>query len=476
MSLFILLMVAAGLYLYPLNDLLHDFDDSTQYILLAESLAEGEGYKDIHLPHEPPHTSYPPLFPTLLAPWAWGFGSNLYALKLPGILSALGIFIITWFWIFRLSGWVWASLGTLFVVSSPHLLLSSHKILSEPTFAFFVILSLFLATNPKPKGWAIGLACAGAFLTRKVGIVVIPAITLVWLFSPIHRPQFKNLLLPFLLTSCIPISLWVLRSHWAGGALSELQFFVSGSGRNVFDSPGYLLANIRYNPIMLGQVVLPPLAETLFVNRWLAIFPLGLLGSSLVLAWRRKERIPVLFLLFYGFTIMLWPWTSYRFWIPLFPLAVVLLVLLLSSLPARRVALIGFGLLVAFQLPLTLGLAREIHSGVDHVPPYAAPYLYGLRKSVSHLPEKTILAAPGARLAAYLTRKKVVPYRINRQNPASLLDYLRHWKVEFLVYEPQYMNVLVGHSVSDPGRLLSDCFEERFREGKFILYEVSDDC
>src|SRR5712692_7478162 len=44
----------------------HDNDDAV-YVVTAKALANGQGYRTISLPLEPPQTKYPPLYPLLLS-------------------------------------------------------------------------------------------------------------------------------------------------------------------------------------------------------------------------------------------------------------------------------------------------------------------------------------------------------------------------------------------------------------------------
>jgi hypothetical protein len=47
--------------------------DDGIYLVTAKALAEGEGYRIISLPMDPPQTKYPILFPAGLLPNSWTF-------------------------------------------------------------------------------------------------------------------------------------------------------------------------------------------------------------------------------------------------------------------------------------------------------------------------------------------------------------------------------------------------------------------
>ena len=53
------------------------FQDDGIYVVTAKSLAEGRGYRLIHLPGEPAQTKYPILYPAMLAAvWTPGHASR----------------------------------------------------------------------------------------------------------------------------------------------------------------------------------------------------------------------------------------------------------------------------------------------------------------------------------------------------------------------------------------------------------------
>src|SRR5690606_31775647 len=56
--------------------------DDAHYIILAESLANGEGYKLINFPRPQLERAFPPGFPLLLTPFTLLFPSNYSILKL----------------------------------------------------------------------------------------------------------------------------------------------------------------------------------------------------------------------------------------------------------------------------------------------------------------------------------------------------------------------------------------------------------
>ena len=69
------------------------FHDDGVYLVTAKALAEGQGYRIISLPSEPPQTKYPILFPWLVS-LVWhlnpSFPANLPWLRLVPLFATLG--------------------------------------------------------------------------------------------------------------------------------------------------------------------------------------------------------------------------------------------------------------------------------------------------------------------------------------------------------------------------------------------------
>src|SRR5262245_12078008 len=54
-------------FFFVVPDVCGAYHDDGVYVITAKSLAEGHGYRLLHLPGQPRQTKYPPLFPAVLA-------------------------------------------------------------------------------------------------------------------------------------------------------------------------------------------------------------------------------------------------------------------------------------------------------------------------------------------------------------------------------------------------------------------------
>lgn len=465
----------AALYLFPINSLLQDFGDSSQYLLLAKAIAFGEGYRTINYPGAPVHTDYPPLFPFLLSPIVRIFGFNLIAAKCAGAISALGAIFA--FWLFARSR---MSLGlalasSVYLALSPQFLLFSQKIMSEPLFSLLLLLALREACKAEPNPWKAGLLCAGAFLTRKIGIALGPAILLGWAISPEHRKKWLALSVPFCVASLLPTGLWVAREHLVAAPPSYGQLAAEGPGR----TPGIWLSRIRtqgyfYSGI-ISQMTLPQIAEWFAPIRALALFPISALLVGLARFRKLKFEPVVIFLALYAAILLVWPWNTYRFWVPVIPLFVFALAMAAARLPG----LWPVGVLTCltlFQLPRTVALAREIQNGEQRLPEYSADYIRGTEQLKGQIPPTAILMAPEERMTSLLTGNQAISYWYDVQNPESLRSLLKTWGVSYVVYDGGYLVVQRQRPVPSPAALLPECMTLETRSGSFELFRVSPAC
>ncbi|HSG81565.1 MAG TPA: hypothetical protein VLC48_04910, partial [Gemmatimonadota bacterium] len=67
--------------------------DNAGYMILAESLESGQGYRDLYLPGSPRHVTYPPGYPVLLTVARY-FGGSLFTYKLLSMLFSTGSVVL----------------------------------------------------------------------------------------------------------------------------------------------------------------------------------------------------------------------------------------------------------------------------------------------------------------------------------------------------------------------------------------------
>lgn len=291
--------------------------DSAQYLALADSLASGEGYRDLHLPDRPLHGHYPPGLPLLLAPVVAAFGKEAYLLSKLVVLvtSVLGL-IVAWACLARRGpGWM-ALAASAMAASTLAFLLQSIRIQSEAPFALLTWGTL-LALEPNPYGLRrphrLLVACAlasAAFCMRVAGIVPLLAVAV----CALHRERRRGI--PVAL-SCLVVPLafyaWTLAAGGTWSYAAEIAAATEG-GRDLLS---HVVAGFRFYAKALGALVcnVPLVGES-------ALFS-GILAVPVCIGFAhrcRRPGAPELVLLGMFLLAAAAPMRAVRYLVPLLPL------------------------------------------------------------------------------------------------------------------------------------------------------------
>lgn len=341
--------IAAGLALV-LTTIRLDFGepprfDGTGYAILAVSLLEGRGYREINQPGAPVHDHFPPGYPLALAGlWSLTGVSTAWA----RLGSALATVAAVWLWTRWLSrrypgplvgplalgvaaNWTWVANG--------------GAIRSEPLFLAWTMLALILhdridhaASTKTMLGWSVALgACLGAAtLTRHVGAATLLALAvspLVPLAFPTTRSETgwslrlrlarSGLILTTAGLLLLPWILWVLGTRRApqaarlgGGDQGLLDLFWNQALFYAVRIPDTLTAPVlEVATVFSGRPTLAMAATLLGV----ALTSVTLLGMFDLI--RRPATRPAGMVLVLTLAVLLiWPYTEAgRFLVPLVP-------------------------------------------------------------------------------------------------------------------------------------------------------------
>ena len=303
--------------------------DNAGYLILAESLQTGQGYRDLYLPDMPRHSQYPPFYPALLAA-AGALGGGLIAFKILSILLTVASIVLL-FGIARKRLGVAAAFAVAVPFAlSPPLLFFSHWVLSEAPFVALTLAALWMAERQDERAvWLAGAIGLGllAYMTRAAGLPLLVAflVTLGW------RREWRRAL-PAAVAIVFVIGGWwlwgKLAAPGAAGQYGSNFLLVNPyAPEQGYVGPGDLMVRCVENVRLYAVEVLPrALAgqRTEGAISLLALLTSVLLLALAALAWARRARRPgtlEAFTLFYAALIALWPqvWTSERFLLPLLP-------------------------------------------------------------------------------------------------------------------------------------------------------------
>lgn len=323
------LALSLGAVLFAFNPVPHDGGDNATYVTLAYSLLRFGTYTELFDPARPPHTTYPPVFPALLALMIALGARTWTALKAVAVVSTVAASGLTYLWAERSLGVRWA-LGVAGALAlAPAAVYYGHWEISDTTFLAFVVLALLAleragrAGGPLDRRWlAVGVAAVGlAYFTRTAGLPLVLAL-LAWL--ALER-RWRALTVSGIALG-LPAVLWAARSRLAGTGVYANAFWL----RDPYDwSKGTLGAaelaqRAGRNVVYYGGTIVP---EGLSGATGPVAVAIGILVLGLALAgWagtlRRRVGPTEIFFPCYAGLLLLWPevWSGDRFALPLFPI------------------------------------------------------------------------------------------------------------------------------------------------------------
>jgi hypothetical protein len=401
------------------------WNDDGAYLLLAESLAQGNGLRYSGVPETPPGAKFPPLYPLSLS-LAWRLAPDAVAEGAGGgLLNVLFLSFAAgamWLFVRRELGLGPAAAGvSLLPWLSPDLWRMAMVSLSEPLFVLLLIVALWGLIRASRKGTVGAFVLAGVLLgllalTRTIGVVVVGAgvVTLAW------ERRWRDVGLVAFVVSLflVPWSIWSGRA--AVEIAAPLQELMGPYGRwlatqTLTDPAASVARAIGATPILarIGFSLFVPGSVSVFT--WIigpvlaAAALVGLVGLG------KHARSVVLSVFMYVAVIWIWPHTERRLVAPLLPLLVLGIAGVLrladerlGSRMRRLTSVAVFGWAAIFAVMGISGLVREIHLASYRVrADMLAPAVAAIRRVV---PDGAVVGAPEFWGAIHLhTRHPVAP-------------------------------------------------------------------
>ena len=356
--------------------------DGAGYAVLAEALAAGRGYREIHEPGSPWHDHFPPGYPAALA-LLWQFtGRSVVAAHAFSAFCTVAAVVLAWGWFRtfyppRLAlalgvalalNWTWGRIG--------------GSIQSEPFYIFWELLAVFVTVMAKRHGGArigivLGVVLAASMLVRHVGICLATAVAIK---LGLHRRW--NVLLPAALTTAMLVMPWVgwmamVHHRTQVGLLTTEGLAGRIAGQTLF----YLqrLPDQVTGPFVeVGTAFQRPAVINIVANLWAAMVT-GIMSWGWVQTLRKPRRQLGSIITFTTLSLLLvWPFTEAgRFLIPLVPFLLVGLTEGLAHVLAwaglRRPRNLAVAIVLTVSVPYAAysivndraGAQRRIHADFD---------------------------------------------------------------------------------------------------------------
>jgi hypothetical protein len=323
-------------------------DDST-YLITAQALAEGSGYRHVETPGEPLQTKYPILFPALLAGVFFFFPDypgNLWLLLAPGALLAGAFVVLSALYLRRVldepSPWIAVAVGL--AALSPEIFSLVRFAMSDLPYACLAVAALLCldlsddpeASSRRHRGLlaAGGVLIGAAVLTRSFGLTLALAALATLLLR--RRAVDAALLGAVVVGMALPWWLWQAAATTANGAMqtSPTDAYDLSYGLWLPSSPAELWRAVHQNffrtiyGLSYYQLSLPSgwvqgairaTSGKIVLIHAVCYATVALLGVGFLTSARRSLRTLHVYALFYGGAILVWPFDPYRFlvgWTP----------------------------------------------------------------------------------------------------------------------------------------------------------------
>jgi hypothetical protein len=300
--------------------------DGAGYGVLARSLLEGQGYREIDHPDRPRHAHFPPGYPLALA-LLWSItGVSARAAHLFSMACTTAAVLLYWRWLRRLYRPSAAGLLGLALACNWRWQRDGGAIQSEPLYLLLTALALLLTSRTsKPgslgRGAGLGAMLGLAALTRHVGVGMIVACPL-----ELGLRGRRKVALTAVSIAVLIVLPWLVWLRAAGRATQAALLPSGGFGRLIGEQA---LFYARRLPDQLAG----PVVEIATVFRPGLALPatLGALGCSALIVWGwirclrvERRRLAGLVPLTTLPILLVWPFTEAgRFLVPLVPFILV---------------------------------------------------------------------------------------------------------------------------------------------------------
>ena len=431
----------------PWRALVGVFYDDGLYTVLARSLAEGHGYRMLHLPGAPSGIHYPPGYPFLLS-LLWrlhpDFPANVGLFRAANaLLLGLAAGLLTAYLGERLG--VQRRLVALLVTAActaVPMLAVATVLFSEPLFLVCLVLACWAAdaahgagpSRALALGLTAGLLAGAAALTRSIGIAALLGVVVALALA--RQPRAAIVAALAGAASVTPWQGWVGRHHAEIDPLIAANYgsygdFVGQGGMQL--SPASLVSMAR----PLGAIALPPVGP---LRLLLAVPALVVLLAGIACLPRRAPALGVT-LAAYLVVVMAWPYGPDRFlWaaLPLLAAAFVVGAQLLWTMavpePRRRLprgvaAIAVISVASGFAWYQAIGLARgaatDAQRGISDTMQPALEWVRGATDRAD------VLASEDEALVWLYTGRRTVPNYLWQVRGRSAVDFgpdrLREW-------------------------------------------------
>lgn len=469
--------------------------DVGHYVITAQSLAQGKGYRYVNEPAQPLTARLPPLLPALLSPLAAAFPHDMRPMRLFAVLPALGAVIAAYFHLRRKQPRWALGIITLFAWS---VFTVSSAAIPQTDLMFTLLLYLILAMvdvyrrrerTLAPAFVTLTALLLAAIYTRIVAVVLLAAVVLLlWLRG---QPLKAALLGLVVALGVLP---WLVYSHRVTGVWLEpgyaTDFFGSPAPAYGLDTIERLVRTAANNGVWLATVALPDMLTGMYMGQvqrlvqamrleWLlrvaglVITAIGAAGLALRL--RRQAGVSELFVTLYAAVLLVDSAHEARYLLPLLPLLYIYLFTGLQGLSERlrspwAVRLAG----VLIMLVMIVRVAAFYEKGVSWLQDRQGRESW-IGWLASKTPSDAVIISGSPRVLSFQTSRFSLNYPAWVCSAGDDADRLRNTPATYVALHP-YFGTYSKESLCmrDAIRRQPSAFEEVFRDDSLsvVIYRL----
>jgi len=404
-------------------------EDSGFYVILAQSLASGSGYRQLSTPGEPAHVLFPPGFSVALAGLRLAGFESVTAAKVLVFILGLAAVAAVFLLLKPRGGTAIAALIAVWMMLHPDYLRSATQVLSDVPYLFWSLLALLaIRASARKPGWRDGagvvawLCTLAVALTRTVGLslAAVAPIYLAWSkAAPRWRSRLAAAVLLGVCYSAPPVAWewWKAANSSAerGGYTLLLQRrnefdYDKGTISGVGDVAERFLSSTRHCVRGLGGLLLG--AGTDRQRSLIGLTALGLIVAGMATAVRRGEWLLEAYLLLIAMATATHPTPQLpRYLVPMLPF--------LLFYPAMLLTLAGHtghrAALVALAVFIVAGVGTHNVEGRDAVlRPAYREYRATARWLAANTPPNAVLLCRKPALMYLWSDRKSIAFPLSR--------------------------------------------------------------
>jgi len=431
------------------NPNLHIAGDNARYLIVANSILAGTGYRIINSPDPQFETRYPFAYPLILSFIIFLFGESLIFLKLFSLLS----FVLSIWLAFKIFSKDISQKNLIFLILimalNPFLAQYSDHILTEIPYLFVSLLAFFMFKkylDNKRYFIPLIMTLILAFYIRVAGVALLGAIIFYYLF----RKNFKKAIFWIFLSISI-IGPWMIWSkihaipedidNYAQIVFLKNQFYPEMGKESILGMCFRAYRRIKFYSLAAFPTLIFPssgLAVSLYNLKILQII-LGIFISIVafigyVKKFILRRDILEFYFLIYCFIYMIWVWAEVRYLVPILPIILFYFIFGLEQVFRYKKGIIVSFIVILMVCSNIIGNIKMYNQRKEYPPEYWKGSSEVAQWVKENTPKESLIVCRKPYLFHCFTGRKTIGYEFTKDISRILNDF-KEGKIDFVLLD-----------------------------------------